>query len=72
MQIYRYYDVALDSRAIRVSMRNAHGDEFYAIVAVDRSGAQLRAKRRRAIHAIETAIRSGRDPGAVPVPEEEE
>jgi hypothetical protein len=61
----RFWSPLLGSPAVRLSMVDDRGGEFYSIIAVDRSAKAYRAARDRALDAIEEAIYRGDEPGEV-------
>lgn len=67
MSIYRayhYWSPTLGVQAVRLSMVDAHGSEFYSVIA-DEGGKSYRAARDTALDAIEDAIAEGQQPGEV-------
>jgi hypothetical protein len=68
MSVYRelrFWSVMLGSHAVRLSMVDARGGEFYRIVSVESPGKAYREMRDLALTAIEGAIARGEEPGEV-------
>lgn len=63
---FRFFSPDLDSEAVRLSMANEAGQEYYAIVPSS-SGRSWRQCRDEALDAIEMAIAAGDPPGEVVV-----
>lgn len=64
---YEFYSPILDSAAVRISVPDGRGGEFFAIVSRPAPGKSWREVRDRALNAIESAMESGLDPGEVEV-----
>lgn len=60
----QYYDPMQDCLAVRVSMCDRRGGEFWRIVAVEPTR-DYRARRDAALDAIEEAVVGGAEPGEV-------
>lgn len=69
---HRYWSPTLGMPAVRLSMADDHGGEFWRIIPVDGSSAKYREDRDAALDAIEDAIARGDDPGEVLQPDNEE
>lgn len=65
-QEFRFYSVFLDCEAVRLSMTDRNGGEFFMIVPAG-DGKKYVEERSRALDAISFAIVSGREPGEVRV-----
>ena len=61
---HHYWSPVLGTDAVRISMTNEDGMEYFMIVP-DAGGAVYRGARDAAILAISTAIAEGDDPGEV-------
>lgn len=59
-----FYSPMLDSEAVRISMWNEAGGEFFQIIPL-MSGRVYRERRSQALSYIEEAIRLGLQPGEV-------
>jgi hypothetical protein len=68
---FRFWSADLDSEAVRLSMADRQGREYYAIVA-SATGKGWRARRDAALDAIDGAITAGDEPGEVRVGEQHE
>lgn len=64
---FEFYSPMLDAQAVRLSVPDGCGGEYYAIVAKPAAGKSFRELRERALSAIQAAIDSGLDPGEVEV-----
>lgn len=64
-QEFRHYSVVHDCRVSRLSAYDANGDEHFVVVPAEPSGAELRAKRERALDALVASITTGGRPGEV-------
>lgn len=62
---FRFYSPIYDSECIRLSVPDANGHEFFAIVPDPGLGKSLRDLRDKALDAIEAAIDAGLSPGQV-------
>ena len=67
---FRFFSPVLGRRAARISSSDKMGGEYFAIVPMDGGSAVNKERREAALEAIDAAIRAGRDPGEVEVPEE--
>ncbi len=63
---HRFYSSELDADAVRLSMADERGAEYFAIVEGG-SGKAWRGRREMALDAIGNAIRQGWPPGMVTV-----
>lgn len=63
---FTFWSPWLDCEAVRVSMANASGQEFYRIIPRE-NGKRWRERRTEALDIIETAIAQGCEPGEVRV-----
>jgi hypothetical protein len=64
-QEHRRYSVTLGCDAVRLSLVDDRGGEFYRVVPAVR-GKKWREERDRVLDEIEDAIAAGCDPGEVP------
>jgi hypothetical protein len=62
---YRHYSPTFGMNAVRLSMVDWHGGEFWRIIAIDGNAEKYREDRDLALDAIEDAIARGDDPGEV-------
>jgi hypothetical protein len=62
---YFFWSPIMGTEAVRFSVFNAHGGEYFAIVPLDGKGSTLRALRQRWAERFFEAIQSGLDPGEV-------
>lgn len=62
---YPYYSILGGGPAVRLSMVDARGGEFFARVMKPKSGRAWREKRLRALEMVAAAIADGCDPGEV-------
>ncbi|GAC1664512.1 MAG: hypothetical protein PVS3B2_00240 [Candidatus Dormibacteraceae bacterium] len=63
---HRFWSPVLGEDAVRLSMFDDHGGEFYMVVP-ERGGREYRQTRLDAVEAIDQAIREGLQPGEVKV-----
>jgi hypothetical protein len=61
---FRFYSPEMDTAAVRLSMADSRGREYYAILPGG-SGKGWRERRDTALDAIEAAIEAGEEPGEV-------
>lgn len=64
-QKLRYYDLAADEEALRISGFDGKGGEFWIRMTLPVSGAERRRKEAEALAAIAQAIAAGLEPGQV-------
>lgn len=64
-QTLRYWDVALDGEAVRISGFDGRGGEYWTKRALPTSARARRAQREEAEALIEEAIEAGLEPGEV-------
>ena len=67
MSAYRelhFWSVVLDSDAVRLSMADSHGREYFTIVPRE-TAMKYRELKERALAAIDAAISKGDEPGEV-------
>lgn len=62
---HRYWSPMLGCDAVRLSMVDDRGGEFFKIIPVDAPGQPYRTARDAALDAIENAIAAGAQPGEV-------
>lgn len=64
---YSYWSPLLGEHAVRLSLFDQHGREFFAIVENPggQGGAEFRKRREAALNRIDVAMSAGRDPGEV-------
>jgi hypothetical protein len=62
---WRFWSPTLGVEAVRLSMVDEHGAEFYMIVPADRGAREWRQERDRALDVIADAIDAGAQPGEV-------
>ncbi len=62
---FRFYSPTLDAEAVRLSMANEAGQEYYMIVAASEAGRRWRERRDEALAAIDDAIGRQDEPGEV-------
>lgn len=62
---YRFYSPTLDAEAVRLSMADGAGREYYMIVAADEAGRRWRERRDEALAAIDDAIARTDEAGEV-------
>lgn len=61
--LHRFYSHEFDGDAERLSMADAKGAEYFALVEVGKGGRELLARRERAAAVLLTAMQQGWDPG---------
>ena len=64
---FRFYSPDLDANAVRLSLADDQGREYYAIVPVAAVGKSWREQREATLSAIDDAIAEGQSPGEVKV-----
>lgn len=64
---FRFYSSTLDADAVRLSLADDQGREYYAIVPVSAPGKSWREQREATLNAIDDAIAEGKQPGEVKV-----
>jgi hypothetical protein len=62
---FRFYSPTLDAEAVRLSMADEAGREYYMIVAADEAGRRWRERKEEALAAIDDAIARGDGAGEV-------
>jgi hypothetical protein len=62
---YKFWSVILGCDAVRISMVDDHGSEFFKVVPIDNSTKKYRDVRERVLEMIQDAIDRGDDPGEV-------
>ncbi len=62
---FRFYSPTLDAEAVRLSMADEAGQEYYMIVAASEAGKRWRERRDEALAALDDAISRRHEPGEV-------
>jgi hypothetical protein len=62
---FRFFSPQLDAEAVRLSMADEAGQEYYIIVAADEAGRRWRERREEALAAIDAAIARKDEAGEV-------
>lgn len=62
---YPFYDIQRGGMAVRLSMVDERGGEYFAIVSKPKNGREWRDKRRDTLHLVEQAILRQDGPGEV-------
>lgn len=64
---YRHWSQVLGCEAVRLSVFDRNGDEFFCIIPIDGPGRRYREARDAALDQIIDVMRDGREPGEVHV-----
>lgn len=62
---FRYWSIVEGRHVARLAVRNPDGDELFAVVPQDGSGAYNRSWRTKGLEALEGALAAGHPPGRV-------